>query len=140
MNKVDQRRDGDMSPKQVRDFVAAEFGIGEAGDKCRVFEISARRAFTSANFLMELQQFPDVEVSELKTVRALAQEVFGIDWEEELEDASMGELQRKAERLWGKSGFEPFLDGAISALMREAAPRCMNSALNIARTHLVELL
>ena len=139
VNKVDQRRDGDMSPEQVRDFVAAEFGIGEAGDKSRVFEISARRAFTSANFLMELQQFPDVEVGDLKTVRALAQEVFGIDWEEELEDASMGELQRKAKKLWEKSGFEPFLNDSITALMREAAPRCMNSALNIARTHLVEL-
>ncbi len=141
VNKVDQRRDGDMNPQQVEDFVAAEFGIGEAGDKNRVFEISARRAFTSANFLMESQQFPDAEVGELKTVRALAQEVFGIDWEEEgeLEDATIGKLKHKAEILWKKSGFEPFLNGAIAALMKEAAPRCMASALNIARTHLVEL-
>ncbi len=139
VNKVDQRRDGDMTPQQVENFVAAEFGIGEARDKNRVFEISARRAFTSANFLMELQQFPHAKVAEMKTVRALAQEVFGIDWEEELEDATVEELKRKAERLWKKSGFEPFLNGAIAALMREAAPRCMASALKIARTHLVEL-
>ncbi|AFY54509.1 ABC-type dipeptide/oligopeptide/nickel transport system, ATPase component [Rivularia sp. PCC 7116] len=139
VNKVDQRRDGDMNPNQVRNFVAAEFGIDEIGDKNRVFEISARRAFTSANFLMELQQSPNTKVSELKTVRALAQEVFGIDWEEELEDATIAQLQRKAERLWKKSGFEPFLNDAIAALMREAAPRCMSSALKIARSNLTIL-
>ena len=138
VNKVDQRRDGDMNPQQVENFVAAEFGIG-VGDKNRVFEISARRAFTSANFLMELQQFPDKKVAEMKTVRALAQEVYGIDWEEELEDATVDDLQRKAERLWKKSGFEPFLNGAIAALMREAAPRCMKSTLQIANHYLSEL-
>ncbi len=139
VNKVDQRRDGDMTPQQVEDFVAAEFGIGEAGDKNRVFEISARRAFTSANFLMESQQFPQAKVAEMKTVRALAPEVFGIDWEEELEDTTIDDLKRKAERLWKKSGFEPFLNGAIAALMREAAPRCMKSTLQIANHYLVEL-
>ncbi|MEM9926190.1 MAG: dynamin family protein [Cyanobacteria bacterium P01_D01_bin.50] len=139
VNKVDQRRDGDMSPQQVRNFVAAEFGIGEVGDKNRVFEISARRAFTSANFLMELQKSPNVKVTGLKTVRALAQEVFGIDWEEELEDAENHQLQRKAERLWKKSGFEPFLNDAIAALIREAAPRCMSSALRSARSNLTIL-
>ncbi len=56
INKVDQRREGDMSPEQVQQFVAAEFGIGDADNKNLVFEISARRAFTSANFLVELQQ------------------------------------------------------------------------------------
>ncbi len=139
INKVDQRRDGDMTPEQVRKFVAAEFGIGEVGEINRVFEISARRAFTSANFLMELQQHPGVKVTELKTVRALAQEVFGIDWEEELEEATLEELKKKAERLWKKSGFDPFLNGAITALMAEAAPRCIVSALKISLARLAEL-
>ena len=138
VNKVDQRRDGDMNSQQVENFVAAEFGIG-VGDKNRVFEISARRAFTSATFLMELQQSPQAEVSKLKTVRALAPEVFGIDWEEELEDVTVVKLKDKAEKLWKKSGFEPFLNGAISALMREAAPRCMKSTLQIANHYLIEL-
>ncbi len=48
-------------------------------------------------------------------------------------------MQRKAERLWKKSGFEPFLNDAISALMAEAAPRCIMSALTIARCRLSEL-
>lgn len=139
INKVDQRRDGDMKPDDVKKFVAAEFGIGNADNINRVFEISARRAFTSANFLMELQQFPDIKVSELKTVRSLAQEVFGIDWEEDLGEATAADLKSKAERLWKKSGFDPFLNGAINALMAEAAPRCIVSALKISIARLAEL-
>lgn len=139
INKVDQRRDGDMKPEQVQQFVAAEFGIGEVGNINRVFEISARRAFTSANFLMELQQVTDVKVSELKTARSLAQEVFGIDWEEELEEATLEDLKSKANRLWKKSGFDPFLNGAINNLMAEAAPRCILSALKITRSRLMEV-
>ncbi|MTJ06524.1 MULTISPECIES: dynamin family protein [unclassified Anabaena] len=139
INKVDQRRDGDMKPEQVQQFVAAEFGIGNVGDINRVFEISARRAFTSANFLMELQQRPDVEVSKLETSSSLAQEVFGIDWEEDLKEAAVEELIKKAEKLWKKSGFDPFLNGAINALMAEAAPRCIESALKISLARLAEL-
>ncbi|BCL40243.1 dynamin family protein [Nostoc sp. MS1] len=139
INKVDQRRAGDMNLEQVQQFVAAEFGIGANSNQNRVFEISARRAFTSANFLTELQQHPDINVAQMKTANALAQEVFGIDWEEELEEASTTDLQRKAERLWKKSGFDPFLDGAISALIAEAAPRCIESALRTAYSYLAEL-
>ena len=136
INKVDQRRDGDMNPEQVQQFVAAEFGIGDTG---RVFEISARRGFTSASFLVELQLNSGVNIAEMKTAKALALEVFGMDWEEELEESTAEELKRKAERLWKKSGFEPFLNGAITALMAEAAPRCIMSALKIARGRLTEL-
>lgn len=139
INKVDQRRDGDMTPEQVQQFVAAEFGIGNIGDINRVFEISARRAFTSANFFMELQQNPDVKISELKTARSLAQEVFGIEWEDELEETTVEKLKKKAERLWKKSGFDPFLNGAINALMAEAAPRCIVSALKISLARIAEL-
>ncbi|KAF3889758.1 MULTISPECIES: hypothetical protein [Nostocales] len=139
INKVDRRREGDMSTEQVKQFVAAEFGIGEASERERVFETSARRAFTSANFLMELQRNPDVLITHMKTVNALAQEVFAMDWEEELEETTTEDLQRKAERLWKKSGFDLFLKRSISALMEKAAPRCIKSALNIAHSYLTEL-
>lgn len=69
----------------------------------------------------------------------MAQEVLGIDWEEELKDLTAEKLQRKAERLWKKSGFDPFLNGAINALMAEAAPRCIISALKVACGRLAEL-
>jgi hypothetical protein len=139
INKVDQRRKGDMTPEQVQQFVAAELGIGGSNNMDRVFEVSARWAFSAANFMQELQQHPNISVAEMKTAQALAQEVFGIDWEEELADATVEDLERKAERLWKKSGFAPFLEKAISALIVSAAPRCIKAALNLSRSHLLEL-
>ena len=139
INKVDQRREGDLTPLQVRQFVAAELGIGAAGDSNQVFEISARQAFCAANFIQEFEQNPDVAVLTSPTARLLAQEVFGIDWEEELEEATIEDLLQKAKRLWKKSGFAPFLENAVQALMAEAAPRCIMSALNTARGRIVEL-
>ncbi|VXD15632.1 conserved hypothetical protein [Planktothrix serta PCC 8927] len=139
INKVDQRRDGDMTPEQVRQFVAAELSIGSEEDKDRVFEIAARRAFVAASFIQELEQNADLEPIKMQTSRALAQEVYGIDWEEDLEDATIEALSKKAQRLWKKSGFDPFLEQAIKALVDRAAPRCMDSALTLIKNHLVTL-
>lgn len=138
VNKVDQRRESDMSPEQVRQFIAAEFGIGD-DDTDRIFEVSARRAFAAANFLQQLEQHSDVALTEIPAARLLAQEVFGIDWEEELEDVAVEEIKKKAQRLWKKSGFEPFLEKAIEALIERAAPQCLKSALNLSRSRLWEL-
>ncbi|MBD2185471.1 dynamin family protein [Planktothrix sp. FACHB-1355] len=140
VNKVDQRKDGDMTTEQVRQFVTAEFGLGDGDNTNRVFEISARWAFSATNFLVELEQNPKVEIAQMKTARSLAQDVFPIDWEEELEETNVEQLKRKAEKLWKKSGFDPFLQKAIDSLMIEAAPRCIISSLNITRARLVELL
>jgi len=139
INKVDQRRESDMTPEQVRQFVAAELGLGDARDTSRVFEVSARRAFAAANFMQELDRHPNTAVAQMQTARLLSQEVFGIDWEEELEDTTADEIHKKAQRLWKKSGFEPFLEGAINALIERAAPKCIGSALNLSRSRLVEL-
>ncbi len=139
VNKVDQRKHGDMTPEQVRQFVAAEFGIGDAPKSDRVFEISARWAFSATSFLVELQQQKDVKLQQMQSARSLAQDLFPLDWEEELEEMTAEELQRKAEKLWKKSGFAPFLEKAIASLMAEAAPRSLLSSLRLSRSRLVEL-
>jgi GTPase Era involved in 16S rRNA processing len=139
VNKVDQRRKGDMTPEQVKEFVFADLKLSESSDTDRVFEVSAIQAFTATQFLLELQQNPEIELLEMKTVEVLAQEAFGIDWEEELEEATIESLRKKADRLQKKSGFQLFLDKAINALMETAAPRCMLSALNLSRNRLLEL-
>lgn len=139
VNKVDQRTDKDMTPEQVQQFVTAEFDLDPSSIEERVFEISARRAFVASSFKQELIESPSVLLNQMRMARPLAQEVFGIDWEEELEAADVELLERKAERVWKKSGFSPFLNQAISALMMEVAPRCMEVALSIAKAHLVEL-
>jgi GTPase Era involved in 16S rRNA processing len=139
INKVDQRTEGDMTPEQVRQFVAAEFGIGNSGETNRVFEIAARWAFCATNFLLELQQYPSLDIAQMTTARALAQQALGARWEAKLNRASVEDLQDEAEYLWGESGFAPFVEKAINTLMERAAPRCMKSALNIAYSRLMEL-
>jgi GTPase Era involved in 16S rRNA processing len=139
INKVDQRTEGDMTPEQVRQFVAAEFGIGDSGETNRVFEIAARWAFCATNFLLELQQYPSLELAQMTTARALAQQALGARWEAKLNRASVEDLQDEAEYLWEESGFAPFVEKAINTLMERAAPRCMKSALNIAYSRLIQL-
>ncbi|WP_434221775.1 hypothetical protein ACOKW7_21180 [Limnospira platensis CENA597] len=140
VNKVDQRTEKDpMTSEKVKQFVIADLGLGESSDAGRVFEVAARWAFCAASFLSEMQHHPNIKKEEMKTARALAEQVFGIDWEEELEDCSLEQLQKKAQRLWKKSGFEPFLENAINVLMESAAPRCIKSALNLSRQRLEEL-
>lgn len=140
VNKVDQRTEKDpMTSEKVKQFVLADLGLGEPSDEWRVFEVAARWAFCAAHFLSELQHNPNVQKEEMKTARALAEQVFGIDWEEDFEDCSLDQLQKKAQRLWKKSGFEPFLENAINVLMESAAPRCIKSALNLSRKRLEEL-
>jgi GTPase SAR1 family protein len=139
INKVDQRTEGDMTPEQVRQFVAAEFGIGGSGETDRVFEIAARWAFCATNFLLELQQYPSLDIAQMTTARALAQQALGSRWETRLNRVSVEDLQDEAEYLWKESGFAPFVEKAINALMERAAPRCMKSALNIAHSRLIQL-
>ena len=139
VNKIDQRTDSDMTSEQVRQFVAAEFGVGDSGNTDRVFEISARRAFYATNFQLELQQQPEISIAQMQTARALAQQAFGDMWEILCQNANVDQMQQASQQVWNRSGFAPFLDQAINALMAEAAPRCIRDALNIARVRLVEL-
>ena len=139
INKIDQRRRGDLTPAQVQQLVKAEFKLPHRSD--RIFEVSARWAFAAANFLREFSQVSHSQIShteilQLPSSRALAQEVLGIDWEEELPFLSVEQLAQKADRLWQKSGFPAFLSQAIPALVAQATPRCLRSALTLAHHHL----
>ncbi len=55
VNKVDQRRNGDMTPIDVKKFVYTDLSLSAAKDSERIFEISARQAFSATKFLLELQ-------------------------------------------------------------------------------------
>lgn len=139
INKVDRRRKGDMTSEEVRDFVLADLELSQIDDSRRIFEVSAIRAFAATSFLLELKQRPGVQLLEMNSIETLAQEVFGIDWDEELEDVTVKILARKAQKLWKKSGFNPFIEQAIAALMANAAPKCLATALNLSRNRLLEL-
>jgi GTPase SAR1 family protein len=139
VNKIDQRRTGDMTPDQVKEFVFADLNLSDSSDTNKVFEIAARRAFCATKFLLELQHNPQSNLNEMQTAIAIAQEALGARWEAKLQKASLTELQEEAEYLWQDSGFAPFLKKAIGALMESAAPRCLKSALKLAGHRLLEL-
>ena len=139
VNKIDQRRPGDMTPEQVKEFVVADLGLNPDSEHQRVFEIAAIQAFTATKFLLEVQQNPKIQLLEIKSLASLAQEVLGIDWDEELEDITVNILAKKAQKLWHKSGFVSFIDSAIAVLMKNAAPHCLNNALNLSRNHLLAI-
>ncbi len=140
INKIDQRRKGDMNEEGVRDFVASELGLDS---KDRVFEISARWALSASNFIQEIQDDPNCSVKEMKTGRSLAQEVFVTLDDDELEVAlesvTTEKLYNHAQRLWKKSKFAPFLESAIDVLIAQVVPHCIRSALNMSRNCLIEL-
>ena len=138
VNKIDQRREGDMTPEQVQDFVVADLGLSDRNGS-RIFEVAAVRAFTAAKFLLEVQQNPKIQLLQIQSLTSLAQEVLGIDWDEELEDINVKIMAKKALKLWKKSGFAPFISKAISELMANAAPQCMTNALNLSRHHLLAI-
>lgn len=143
VNKVDQRMDNDMTSEQVRRFVAAEFGIGSEDSTNRVFEVSARFAFSAATFIQEMVNSPELTVGTMKTAEALAQQVYGRKWERELQRAidsnDIEDLRDEADFLWKDSGFDTFVKEAVNALIERAAPKCIKSALNLSQSSLLKL-
>lgn len=139
VNKIDQRRQGDMTSEQVKDYVVADLELNPDSNVDRVFEIAAIRAFAATKFLLEIQQNPKIQLLEIKSLASFAQEVLGIDWDEELEDVTVQIMVQKAIKLWRKSGFDPFMNNAIAALMANAAPKCFGNALNLSRSHLLAI-
>lgn len=137
INKIDQRRKGDMTSTEVKDFVFADLGLNKVADQDRVFEVSAIRAFSATKFMMELQQRPLVAIEDLETVESLAQEALGARWESKLQRSTIEDLQEEANFLWEDSGFKPFLEQAIAALMENAAPKCLFTVLKLARKRLL---
>ena len=139
VNKIDCRRQGDLTSEQIKEFVIADLGLNAERDRDCVFEIAAIRAFAATKFLLEVQHNPGIELLEIKSLTSLAQEVLGIDWDEELDDITVEILVKKARKLWHKSGFAPFFDSAIATLMENAAEQCLSNALNLSRNHLLSI-
>jgi hypothetical protein len=138
INKIDMRKEKDMTKEQVLEFVNSKFGIEASTD--RVFEISASRAAYSSNFRAELCLNPSISDPKLmKTSEPLARQAFGDMWEDIFPEASMKSMEKAADKIWGKSGFAEFLEKAIEALMAQAAPLTLFKALYEVRERLQAL-
>lgn len=130
VNKVDQRLSGDMTSEQVKKFIYSDLNLSESSDSERIFEISARQAFSATQFLLELQQDSEIELSDMSSIEALAKQVLGNRWERKLERKTTEDLEEEAGFLWEDSGFDNFIINSIQALIANAAPKCLTTALN----------
>ncbi|WNC52398.1 MULTISPECIES: dynamin family protein [unclassified Thermosynechococcus] len=135
VNKVDQRRRGDMTPAEVREFVQQEFRIPSS----HVFELSAQRAYCAARFLKQHDLGEDWRTR--PEARDLAREILGDDWEEDLEDIDKDAFTKKARKQWyERSGFYQFFTKVISELIKIAAPKVIRESLNITHGFIHKLL
>jgi Dynamin family. len=72
-------------------------------------------------------------------VFALAAEVFGMDWEDDLKTTTFDTLQEKARKLWKKSKFSDFLENTINVLLVKSAPLSLKSSLKRSENRLKNL-
>ncbi len=135
VNKIDQRRDGDLDTEQVKQFVAHNLKLSNTN---RVFEVSARQAFCANDFLRQLS-LSSQDVKDSEAAQALAREQWSVSWERWLKKASVDELQEISLELWDASKFGLFLNEAINIILLQVAPRCMEFALNLCLIHLDDL-
>ncbi|NEO80421.1 dynamin family protein, partial [Moorena sp. SIO4G3] len=143
VNQIDRRGKGSRTPEEVKEFVKEAYGIGNSGDNKdtnRVFEISAHWALFSANFFLRgLDENEDAAKNDIKIRPDIARDLLGAEWEEDLENASLEELERKVKRLRKRSGFDEFIKKAIEDLMLFAAPKSMKEALQESGSYLGEV-
>ncbi|MDR7905012.1 dynamin family protein, partial [Thermosynechococcus sp. JY1334] len=126
VNKVDQRRGGDMTPAEVREFVQQEFRIPSS----HVFEVSAQRAYCAARFLKQHDLGEDWRTR--PEARDLAREILRDDWEQNLKEIDKDAFTKKARKQWyERSGFYQFFTKVISELIKIAAPKVIRESLNI---------
>lgn len=137
VNKVDQRRRGDMTTEEVRRFVEHAFQISQS----HVFEVCAQRAYCAARFLKRASENLDNSWREWIETQELAQEILGVDWEETLAELSSNSFIEKAKRQWSdRSGFHQFCHRVINELMKMIAPKVIKESLNTAKGFLEFLL
>ena len=136
VNKVDQRRKGDMSPAEVYNLVHNKFGIGQNvtnhSKSNYVFEVQALRALLAKQFLTDLNDMDPnqpLPIKDLKSGSDFLTEAYGAAYDED-DPPSIDKARMDAAKLWRKSGFEAFLNGSIEKLIERAAPRTIESALN----------
>jgi GTPase SAR1 family protein len=134
VNKIDERGRNAMSTEDVQEFVVAEFGIQ---NQKQVFEVSAKQAFIATHFLRKLPLPENTSLTQLTAAQELAEETLGMLWEDELEKITVEKLQKLAEKLWQKSGFETFLEVAINHLMSGSTHKSMRTAIELCRNCLI---
>ncbi len=139
VNKVDQRRPGDLTTSGVEDFISESYeDNAESGHN--MFEISASKGYAAGGFIHAVagRSFQDEDMRKLPCAISLAQELYEL-WEEELEDATVDLFNKKANRLWSNSGIEQFLAVCIEELTSRAYEKTVYTSIDYLSNQLQQL-
>lgn len=136
INKVDRRRKGDITTTEVYEFVRNKFDFGQVTSDQqttnRIFEVQALRALLAKQFLKDINdtnQSSSLKITDLKSGSDFLAEAYGAAYDED-DPPTIDKAIKDATKLWKKSGFDVFLNGAVEQLIERAAPRAIESALN----------
>jgi hypothetical protein len=139
VNKVDQRRPGDLMSEAVETFISQSYentaSVGE-----NLFEISASKGCAAGGFIRSVagSGIRDEEMRKMPIARSLAQELYEL-WEEELEDATVESFTKKATRLWSNSGIEQFLSVCIEELVSRSYEKTVLMSIDYISNQLQQL-
>ncbi len=139
VNKVDQRRPGDLTTNGVEDFISQSYeDNAESGDN--LFEISASKGYAAGGFIRAVagRSLQNEDMRKMPCAITLAQELYEL-WEEELEDATVDLFNKKANRLWSNSGIEQFLAVCIEELTSRAYERTVYTSIDYLSNQLQQL-
>ena len=139
VNKVDQRRPGDLTTKGVEDFISNSYEY-HAQSGTNLFEISASKGYAAGSFIRSVigSNIKDEEMRAMPCSISLAQELYEL-WEEELEDATVDLFSKKANRLWSNSGIEQFLSVCIEELTGRAYEKTVYTSIDYLSNQLQQL-
>lgn len=139
VNKVDQRRTGDLTTKQVEDFISKSYA-GSVESNVNLFEVSASKGYAAGSFIraVEGQDLPDEDMRTMPCAISLAQELYEL-WEDELADATVDHFQKKANRLWSNSGIEQFLSVCIEELANRAYEKTVYTSIDFLSNQLQQI-
>jgi hypothetical protein len=129
VNKIDDRRDEDMTPEQTKEFAAYEAGLRIPDDLGQVFLVSARRAFDASSFIRVREQYGP-QAWDTPEGQTLGRAAFTDHWpgiRDMLPESALNATPRK---VWDNSGFGELLDRSLLDLQRQAGPLVLRSALN----------
>ncbi|CAF3561193.1 unnamed protein product [Rotaria socialis] len=137
VNKVDQRRKGDMSKDDVKRFISKKYGIQEPStideNDRRIFETKAIFGLTAKRFLVEYERLKqeniDLTIENMKTVDDLGSELYDFQWETLQETIKIEQLHKGAIDMWRKSGLDELLQTAVHGLMKGISSRVVQSAI-----------
>lgn len=139
VNKVDQRRPGDLTTNGVEEFISRSYeDNAESGSN--LFEISASKGYAAGSFIRAVagSNLQDEDMRAMPCAISLAQELYEL-WEDELEDATVDLFSKKANRLWSNSGIEQFLTICIEELTGRAYEKTVYTSIDYLSNQLQQL-